>query len=134
MLCFSALMCEAGMKELSPLQLAFLGDAIHTLFVRMWAHNICKAPMNQVHKICAKYCSAVHQSEVLSSLQLQDDEQEIVRRARNAKAKHSAKNAEVKDYKLATAFEALVGYLQINNKEERLLYVLDASIKDKDAD
>lgn len=122
------------MKELTPLQLAFLGDAIHTLFVRKWVLENFNKPMNDIHKICAKYCSAVHQSEVLLKLQLNEDEQEIVRKARNVKAKHTAKNAEIKDYKFATAFEALVAYLKINNKTDRLNYVLNESIKEKNAD
>lgn len=122
------------MKELTPLQLAFLGDAIHTLFVRKWVLENFNKPMNDIHKICAKYCSAVHQSEVLLQLQLNEDEQEIVRKARNVKAKHTAKNAEIKDYKFATAFEALVAYLKINNKTDRLNYVLNESIKEKNAD
>lgn len=122
------------MKELTPLQLAFLGDAIHTLFVRKWVLENFNKPMNDIHKICANYCSAVHQSEVLLQLQLNEDEQEIVRKARNVKAKHTAKNAEIKDYKFATAFEALVAYLKINNKTDRLNYVLNESIKEKNAD
>lgn len=117
------------MKELSPLELAFLGDGIHTLFVREYVLKNFDKPMNELHRICSHYCSAVHQSEVLSKLALSDDEAEIVRRARNAKAKHTAKNAEVKDYKFATAFEALIAYLKINGKEERLQEILLLSVQ-----
>lgn len=122
------------MKTLSSIELAFLGDAIHTMFVRMWALENNNKNINEINKICAKYCSAAHQSKVLSSLQLTDEEQQVVRRARNAKTKHTAKNADVKDYKFATAFEALVAYLQINGKQDRLNYVLNQSIKDQYAD
>lgn len=117
------------MKEYSPLELAFLGDAIHTLFVREYVLENFNKPMNEIHHICSHYCSATHQSEVLTSLTLTDDEAEIVRRARNAKAKHTAKNAEVKDYKFATAFEALIAYLRLSGKEERLQEVLHLSVK-----
>lgn len=117
------------MKELSPLELAFLGDAIHTLFVREYVLSHYDKPMNEIHRICSHFCSATHQSEVLSKLTLADGEAEIVRRARNAKAKHTAKNAEVKDYKFATAFEALIAYLKLNGKEERLQEILLFSVQ-----
>ncbi len=117
------------MTDLSPLELAFLGDAIHTLFVREYALENIKKPINEINKFCAGKCSAVHQSEVLLRLELSQEEQEIVRRARNAKAKHSAKNADVKDYKFATSFEALVAYLKITKQDERLREVLLESIK-----
>lgn len=117
------------MKEYSPLELAFLGDAIHTLFVREYVLENFNKPMNEIHRICSHYCSATHQSEVLTSLTLTDDEAEVARRARNAKAKHTAKNAEVKDYKFATAFEALIAYLRLSGKEERLQEILHLSVK-----
>lgn len=66
---------------------------------------------------------------MLSKLTLADDEAEIVRRARNAKAKHTAKNAEVKDYKFATAFEALIAYLKLKGREERLQEILLFSVQ-----
>ncbi len=117
------------MKELSSLELAFLGDAIHTLFVRSYALQTMNSPINVINKFCAEKCSAVHQSEVLQALTLTDEEKEVVRRARNVKAKHTAKNADVKDYKYATAFEALVAYLQRTQQSDRLEEILLFSIK-----
>ena len=60
---------------------------------------------------------------------LNEDEKEIVRKARNAKAKHKAKNFDEEEYKKATAFEALVGYLYLTNQTERLNEILNFSIK-----
>ena len=116
-------------RILTPLELAFIGDAIHTLFVRNWAIQNYNKPINEIHLICAKLCSATHQSNVLKSLKLSNEEQEIVRKARNAKTKHSAKNAEIKDYKSATSFEALIGYLNITNQIKRLNEILLISVK-----
>ena len=117
------------MRELSPLELAFLGDAIHTKFVRLYALENMDKPINEINKFCASKCSATHQSETLANLTLTEQESEVVRRARNAKAKHSAKNADVKDYKFATAFEALVAHLFLTNQTERLQEILLLSIK-----
>ena len=117
------------MKNLSPLELAFYGDAIHTLFVRKWALENFDKPMNEINKICAEKCSATCQSRVLASLELTEAEADVVRRARNAKAKHTAKNAEVKDYKFATAFEALVAHLKLTEQEDRLNEILRKSVE-----
>lgn len=116
-------------RTLSPLELAYLGDAVHTLFVREWALENFNLPMNELNKICAEKCSAVHQSEVLTSLNLYEEEADIARRARNVKSKHTAKNADVKDYKFATAFEAVVGHLKITGQDERLNEFLEISVK-----
>ena len=117
------------MDNLSPLELAFLGDAIHTLFVRTYALETLHKPINEINKFCAEKCSAVHQSEVLLSLSLSGEEAEVVRKARNAKAKHTAKNADVKEYKFATAFEALVAHLKLTNQQDRLDEILLLSVK-----
>ncbi len=116
-------------RILTPLELAFIGDAIHTLFVRNWAIQNYNKPINEIHLICSKFCSAVHQSKVLNSLNLTEEEKDIVRKARNVKIKHSAKNAEIKDYKSATSFEALIGYLNITNQIKRLNEILLISVK-----
>lgn len=116
-------------KNLSPLEMAYLGDAIHTLFVREWALKNFNLPMNELNKICSEKCSAVRQSQVLSGLSLTDEEADIARRARNVKSKHTAKNADVKDYKFATAFEAVVGHLKITGQDERLKEILEFSVK-----
>ena len=118
------------MRKFTSLELAFIGDAIHTAFVREWTLLNYNKPINDVHKICAKFCSAVFQASVLDSLELTDDEKEIVRKARNAKPKHQAKNSGNVEYKKATAFEALVGHYFLLKNHDRLKYLLERSIKD----
>ena len=120
--------------QLSPLALAFMGDAVHTAFVR---EEVLKGNLNKInnyHNIAKKYCNAKKQQETLESLQddLTDEEKDIVRKARNCKSKHGAKNFDEETYKKATAFEALVGFLYLKNRQERLKEILRFSIKDKE--
>lgn len=120
--------------QLSPLALAFMGDAVHTAFVR---EEVLKGNLNKInnyHNIAKKYCNAKKQQETLESLQdsLTDEEKDVVRKARNSKSKHGAKNFDEETYKKATAFEALVGFLYLKNRQERLKEILMFSIKDKE--
>ena len=116
------------MRNYTSLELAFIGDAVHTAFVRKWALTKFDKPINDIHKICSKCCSAVFQASVLDLLELTDEEKEIVRKARNAKPKHQAKNSGSAEYKKATAFEAIIGYHFITKNDERLNYLLNKSI------
>lgn len=114
------------------LSLAFLGDAVHTLFVRERSLQGEADKMNNYQKYASKFCKAEHQSEVFNRISpiLTEEEQEIVRRARNAKPKHQAKNASHADYMQATMFEALVGFLYLKGDEKRLNEILELSIQD----
>lgn len=120
--------------QLSPLALAFMGDAVHTAFVR---EEVLKGNINKInnyHNLAKKYCNAKKQQETLEYLQdsLSDEEKDIVRKARNCKSKHGAKNFDEETYKKATAFEALIGYLYLKNRQERLKEILMFSIKDRE--
>ena len=111
------------------LPLAFIGDSVHTLFVREYCLNNPLCKMENYHLSASKYCKASAQAKALSLIleHLTDKEKEIVRRGRNAKAKHHAKNATAADYAHATAFEILIGFLYFSNKE-RLNEILNLSI------
>lgn len=112
--------------ENSPLILAYLGDAVHTLFIRKYFLKKIETPKN-LHNNCSKFCSAKGQSEALDFLvqYLNDDEKDIIRRARNAKNHNAPKNSNIEEYKKATSFEALLGFLLVNSKEERLNKLLN---------
>ena len=118
------------------LPLAFLGDSVHTLYVRQ---NMLKKfqSLGNLSSHSAKLCKASAQAQALKKIMplLTDEEAEIVRRARNSKSKHTAKNASVADYSYATAFEALIGYLFLTKQTERLEKMLQISceIEEKDA-
>lgn len=114
------------------LPLAFLGDSLHTFYVRNKILNDYNEKMKNYHQKASYYCKASFQSKVLNKIyeNLTEKEKEIVRRARNAKPKHTAKNATTKDYFMATAFEALLGYLYLDNQIERLEKILKLSMEE----
>lgn len=112
------------------LPLAFIGDSVHTLFVREYCLCNPNYKMENYHNFASKFCKASAQATSLSLLQefLTDEEKEIVRRGRNAKSKHHAKNATSADYAYATAFEILIGFLYLSENKERLDEILNLSI------
>jgi len=113
-------------NQTNPLVLAFLGDATYAHCVRyhLIARGLVKP--NQLHKAANRYVSAKAQANILMNLmpELSEDEIGIVKRGRNAKSGSSAKNADIIDYRHATAFEALIGYLYLNGKEERIAEIM----------
>ncbi len=110
------------------LPLAFIGDSVHTLFIR---EKVLSSDWNNkmvnYHSVASKFCKASSQAKSLEIIMpfLNDEEKEIVRRGRNAKPKHQAKNATNSDYSHATAFEILIGFLYLNGDEERFSNILE---------
>ncbi len=113
------------------LPLAFIGDSVHTLFVRDYCLREGNLKLENYHNKAASFCKASTQAKALKNILhlLSEEEQNIVRRARNAKPKHHAKNANLADYSYATAFEALIGFLYIKEDKTRLEEILNLSIK-----
>lgn len=106
---------------LSPLQLAYVGDAVYELLVRTYLLNKGKT-VGELHRETTKYVKAKSQAEIIHMLEddLSDKEKTIVRRGRNSKSNTMPKNANMIDYKYATGFEALIGYLYLTGNDERL--------------
>lgn len=119
-----------NLNQLSPLALAFMGDAIHTAYVRKCVLMGQKNKLNNYHETAKKFCNARHQKEVLEKILpiLSEEEQDVVRRARNSHSKHSAKNFDEETYKKATAFEALIGFLYLSQNTQRLDEILKISV------
>lgn len=116
--------------QLSPLALAFLGDAIHTAFVRLEVLKDAKRKLENYHINAKKLCNAQSQADTLERIyeNLTGEEKEVIRHARNSKPKHTAKNFDEKTYKKATAFEALIGFLYVSNQSKRLDEILALSM------
>ena len=116
---------------MNSLNLAFLGDAVHTLFIRSQFSNL-EVTSNKLHKLCSSYCKASAQSKTLDRITplLTDEEKEVVRKARNAKTHEAPKSSSLVEYKKATCYEALLGYLYINKKQERLNEMLNYSLEE----
>lgn len=106
---------------LSPLQLAYVGDAVYELLVRTYLLNKGMS-VGELHKETTKYVKAKGQANIIHLLEddLDEEEKNIVRRGRNSKSNTVPKNADMMDYKYATGFEALIGHLYLTEKDERL--------------
>ena len=111
---------DAGMY--SPLVLAYVGDAVYEIMIRTKVVNGGNVQVNKLHKLSASLVKAETQAKMILALQEELTEEEIAvyKRGRNAKSFSMAKNASMKDYRMATGFEALVGYLYLTERMERL--------------
>lgn len=108
-------------KELPPLVLAYVGDAVFELYVRLHLVNEGIVKVDKLHHRASSWVKAVAQANFLHQLEdlLTEEEKNIVRRGRNTKS-HVPKNVGVSEYRLSTGFEALVGYLFLSEEETRL--------------
>ena len=123
-------------EELSPLALAFLGDAIHTAYVRREVLKGAKEKLNTYHTRAKNFCNASAQAKALENLEntpnfLSDEEKEAIRKTRNTHNKHGAKNFDEETYKKATSFEALVGFLYLRGQQKRLEEILKKSMENQ---
>ncbi len=114
-------------RQLNPVVLAFIGDAVYSLFIRnkFVLNTDCKT--GDLQKLTSKEVSAHGQSELLERLLplLTEEETDIFKRGRNAKKGTKSKNATVAEYNRSTGFEAVLGYLYITGNEERLNKLLN---------
>ncbi len=112
------------LRTLSPLALAYVGDAVFELYVRMQL-VAAGGRVQTLHKSVVEYVRADAQSEILSQWQplLTEEEAAVVRRGRNAKST-VPRSTDMVSYRQSTGFEALIGYLFLAGQEERLLYLL----------
>ena len=109
-------------KELNPLQMAYVGDTIHDLYVRSMLLSRGMT-VGAMHKQAVRMVSAFAQAQMLKAIEeeLTEAEADIARRGRNSQAKHAApKHADPADYAHATGLEALWGYLYLSGQEQRL--------------
>ena len=107
----------------SPLALAYMGDAVYEVLIRTRVMNRGSMQVNKMHKKSASLVKAEAQARMIQELQeeLTEEETAVYKRGRNAHSASSAKNASIRDYRMATGFEALVGYLYLTGQYERLL-------------
>lgn len=120
---------EGEIKNYSLLSLAFLGDSIHSFFVRTKLINAANFKVKQLHSSQTKFVKASSQKLALDGILslLNEDELSIVKRAKNSKTNNIAKNSSISEYKSATAFESLLGYLALSKKNDRLKFILNKS-------
>lgn len=113
---------EIEINMMSPLTWAYVGDCVYELYIRTELVNRTNLKPHKLHIESIKYVKAQAQAEFLQKIyeELTEEEKDIVRRGRNAENHHLPKNCNVQDYRYATAFEALIGYLYLTQKEARL--------------
>lgn len=125
-------MDENKLITMSPLVLAYLGDTVYESYTREYliTKNINKK-VNDLHKTAIKYVKAKAQATIIHELEneLTEEETRIYKRGRNQKSHTKAKNADIVDYKCATGFESLIGYLYLSKDIERLEYIVYKGIE-----
>lgn len=114
---------------LSPLQLAYIGDAVFELCVRTYLLQR-EMPVKKLHDETIKYVKAKAQSTFVHELEgiLTEKDKYLVRRGRNAKTHSTPKNADIMDYRYATGFESLIGYLYLTGQDDRVVELFDKII------
>ncbi|WHY97779.1 Mini-ribonuclease 3 [Peribacillus simplex] len=120
-------------KMLNSLALAYIGDAVYETYIRH--HLIQKGAVkpNLLHKKATSFVAAKAQNKIihffLESDWLSEEEAAVVRRGRNAKSGTVPKNTDVQTYRYSTAFEALIGFLYLSGRKERMEELIKKSIE-----
>lgn len=116
---------------LSPLTLAFVGDAVYDLLARQYLISLAERPSGQLHDLKVDIVNANAQSKAMDLIidSLSDDELMVYKRGRNAKSNNTPKNSSVAEYHAATGLEALFGYLYLDKKYDRMNELFDLIMK-----
>lgn len=119
-------------RSYSPLTLAYVGDAVYELVIRTMIISKGNAPVNKLHKRSAALVKAPAQAQMMKVIEplLNEEELHIYKRGRNAKSYTSAKNASIIDYRIATGFEALMGWFYLQERQERMLELIKIGLNE----
>ncbi|MGN0352978.1 MAG: Mini-ribonuclease 3 [Roseburia sp.] len=114
---------DVDIRTYSPLVLAYIGDGIYDLVIRTIVVGKGNTRAGELHKRTSQIVKAHTQAEMMEIIlpRLTEEEEAVYRRGRNAKSPTMAKNATMADYRKATGFEALMGYLYLKDEFERLV-------------
>lgn len=126
-------MSTMDVNMLNPLVLAYVGDSVYDTFVRTLLVTSKHTQVAKLHKMSIEFVKAKAQADILEGINefLNEEEQDIVRRGRNTKSATVPKNADVSDYRHATGFEALIGYLYLTGQLDRLMDIIGLVLKVK---
>lgn len=121
---------DVDIRTYSPLTLAYIGDGIFDVVIRSIVVGRGNTPVNQLHHKTSHIVKAHSQAMMAEVLldEMTDTEKDIYRRGRNAKSHTMAKNATVMDYRSATGFEALMGYLYLTDAMDRILELVSIAL------
>ena len=114
---------DVDIKTYSPLALAYIGDGIFELVIRSIVVGKGNTKASQLHQHTSHIVKAASQAKMIEALEedLTEEEADVYRRGRNAKSPTMAKNASMADYRKATGFEALMGYLYLKDDFDRIV-------------
>lgn len=123
---------NTDIRTYSPLTLAYIGDGIYELIIRTILVEKGNTQVNKLHQRASRLVKASAQSQMVQTLttHLTEEELSVFRRGRNAKSFTMAKNATMSDYRRATGFEALMGYLYLTEQWERMLELIRIGIQE----
>lgn len=124
---------DIDVKQLNALALAYMGDAVYEQAIREHLLRSGRVKPNVLHKEATRYVSAKSQAAVLKEMLaiefLTEEEQAVMRRGRNAKSGSVPKNTNVGTYKNSSGYEAVLGYLYLLEKTERIAQIIAESIR-----
>lgn len=118
-------------EQYSALGLAYIGDGVFDLIIRTIVLDMGNGKVKNFHRITSGIVKAESQAKITKAIldELTEEENAIYKHGRNAKSSTSAKNASIVDYRIATGFEALIGYLYLNNRLERALELIKMGLE-----
>ena len=118
-------------RTYSALALAYIGDAVYEVIIRTLVVEQGNRPANLLHRIAVGYVNAAAQAEMIQALmdRLTEEELNVYRRGKNSKPHTTAKNASTADYLKATGFEAVLGYLYLTDRMDRVLELVREGIR-----
>ena len=127
-------MKEVDIKEYSPLTLAYIGDSIYDLIIKSLVVNEGNRQVQKLHKETSMRVQASAQSKMMRAIQehLTEEEHAVFKRGRNAKSVSPAKNQSITDYRRATGFESLMGYLYLKKEWKRMLELVKIGLESMD--
>lgn len=116
---------KQDIRTYSPLTLAYIGDGVFDLIIRTVVVDKGNTSPNELHRHTSSIVKAHTQALMAETLmeELTEEEHDVYRRGRNAKSFTTAKNATMADYRKATGFEALMGYLYLEDRFDRAVYL-----------
>lgn len=122
-------------KGYSPLALAYIGDGVYELMIRTILVSERDMQVQKYHKKASNLVKAQTQANMIHAIleELTEEEMTVYKRGRNAKSYTMAKNATVSDYRAATGFEALIGYLYLKEDLVRVIELVKMALARKDA-
>lgn len=122
---------EVDVNTYSPLVLAYIGDCVFDLVIKSMVISAGNKQVHKLHEETSQYVQASSQSKMMRAMQpcLNEEEHAVYRRGRNAKSVSPAKNQSITDYRRATGFEALIGFLYLKREYARLMELVKIGLE-----